>query len=65
MAVPASSKEEHGLHSRRRKHHISESGVLVIEHSELSDAGQSPPSPNVYLASLSKIFNTLMSDIVE
>lgn len=46
MAAPVSSKEGHGLNSRRRKHHISESGVLVIEHAEPSDAGiiQSQPS---------------------
>lgn len=39
MAVPDSSKEGHELNSRRRKHHISESGVLVIEYAEPSDAG--------------------------
>ncbi|TWW56381.1 leucine-rich repeat neuronal protein 1 isoform X1 [Takifugu flavidus] len=39
MAAPDSSKEGHEPNSRKRKHHISESGVLVIEHAEPSDAG--------------------------
>lgn len=39
MAALDSSKEGHELNSRKRKHHISESGVLVIEHAEPSDAG--------------------------
>lgn len=38
MAAP-DSKEGHELNSRKKKHHISESGVLVIEHAEPSDAG--------------------------
>lgn len=41
MAAPIISEEGRGLSRKKTKHRMSEPGALVIEHAELSDAGQS------------------------
>lgn len=47
MAAPIISEEGRGLSRKKTKHRMSEPGALVIEHAELSDAGQSHDSVKI------------------